>query len=337
MKRTRAFALLAAVTCFLAAAIIHAEENVPPSGYLYFSPKNSSGTIYRYRKVAGDTEVNREADRQASQSREKQLSQVKKQPSPQPILGNLRESLRRRPLFFRRSESQFATPVSLGDAREPVAARPVSQPTSSALPVARSGQPVVRPVSYGVRYSLGSMYPASIYGQTAQANTQPGTGYPAASGAAPGYPTSINPEKYSYASRSNGACCDGTAYSPIYNSGYYTSGCYESNACCRTSRRQCTLFGGLFRGCGCSCYSPPPPPCPTTCYVDPCYGPMGGATYYAPPAYGTPTPVPTTKPAPPAPGNPIDNAAPPQPIEKKVTPAPQANLSPRIPGLPPDA
>ena len=150
------------------------------------------------------------------------------------MLGNLRESLKRRPLFFRTSDRQFATPAPLGDSRTPLAARPVSQPTGSAVPVAGNGQHVVaRPVTYGIRYGLGSMYPASIYGQTAPANAQPGSGYSAASGAAPGYPMSINPDKYSYASRSSGAYYDGTGYSPVYNSGYYTSGCYESNACCR--------------------------------------------------------------------------------------------------------
>lgn len=341
MKRTFAFALLAAVTSFAPLPDLRAEDNVSPRGNLFFSPGNSSGTVYRNRQVEVDNQAKQEvSDR----------NQEQRQLARPPLLENMREPLRRRPLFFRRSDRQFATPPTPTDllAANPVSQRPpdvpwsnratpVSRPTASAVPVSQSGQQVVvRPVTYGMRVGLGSMYPAAIFGQTAPSSPQPGTSYPAAGGAAPGYPMSINPEKYSYASRSNGACCDGTGYSPVYNSGYYTSGCYQSNACCRTSRRQCTLFGGLFRGCGSGCYSPPPPPCSTTCYADPCSAPMGG-TYYAPPAYGTPTPIPSTTPTPPAPGNPVENVAPPQPIEKKVTPEPQAKLSPRIPGLPPDA
>jgi hypothetical protein len=356
MQRILAFAFLAAVTNLTGLSYLGADDVVTQRGTIYFAPGSTSGTYYEYRKVEAGNQANQEASDRKAEEREA---------SPRPLLGNLRESLRRRPLFFRRSERQSSSPSSVADSRETPASSPVSQRPNegpwaqravpvtqrnfAAVPVSRNGQPAAaRPVSYGIRSGLGSMYPAAIFGQTGPAPSQPAMTYPPSAGAQ-GLPADINQQKYAYASRCNG-CYGGETYyspgyssygysSPIYNSGYYTSGCYQSNACCRTSRRFCTPFGGMFRGCGCSCYSPPPPPCPTTCYVDPCYGPMGGGAYYAPPAYGTPTPMPST-PAPstttpPAPGN-IDNG-PPQPIEKKVTPEPQANLSPRIPGLPPDA
>lgn len=208
---------------------------------------------------------------------------------------------------------------------------PATTLSQTAAVQARSAvQPVVRPVSWGYRLGALSAYPAAIYGQT----QSPAPPSPPASTAQPMYdaPTAapatstINPYKYAYAGRADSGTCFGSAYT----SGYYLSGCYQSNACCRASRRLCTPFGGMSYGCTPGCYIPQTPPCSTTCaYTYPATG-----TTTAPPAYGTPTPLPSTTPPPPAPVNPD---APPQPIEKKVTPAPQANLFPKIPGLPPDA
>lgn len=211
------------------------------------------------------------------------------------------------------------------------AATPVS---ASAAPAPRAGQQVVvlRPVSWGLRSGLGSFYPMAIFGQVTPIEQQPASGTPAAP-----YASGINPNKYAYASRNDA----GMYYSSAYNSGYYASGCYETNACCRCSRRKCTLFGGMFRGCGSGCYTVVPPPCPTACAVQLYYAPPAGTPNYGPPAstpaYGPATPPTPPNPTPPTPGTPDDNASPPQPIEKKVTPAPQARLLPRIPGLPPDA
>jgi hypothetical protein len=189
---------------------------------------------------------------------------------------------------------------------------------------------VLRPVSWGSRLAVAYVYPTAAYGQYVQAPGEPTPENPAAAGAT-GYPAGINPYKYAYPTRGAGSYY----YATAYNSGYYTTGCYEVNACCRCSRRRCTLFGGMCYGCSPGCYTSIPAPCPSTCaYVDPC------GNMIAPPAFGTPTPVPSTAPpaaAPPTPSPAPENGAPPQPVEKKVTPAPQANLYPRIPGLPPDA
>jgi len=334
MQRIFAFALVAVTTNFTVPSYLTADDNVTQRGYIYFAPGSSKGTFYSVPKAENGSQGNQPVSTRKPDDNEA---------APQPLFGNLRESLRRRPLFFRRSESQIsretlaASPVSQRLPEEPSANRSsaVAQSRASAVPVSQYGRPFyARPVTYGARYGLGSMYPAAIYGQ-APAGSQPNMNYPPSPTPAQGNGANINPGKLASASRSDGCYDNMTYYSPAYNSGYYTSGCYQSNACCRTSRRQCTLFGGMFRGCGCSCYSPPSPPCPTTCYADPCYAPMG--TNYAPPAYGTPTPAPSTTPSPPAPANPVDDVAPPQPIQKKVTPEPQAKLSPRIPGLPPDA
>jgi hypothetical protein len=206
-----------------------------------------------------------------------------------------------------------------------------SAPSQRASLPAVGQQVVVRPVSWGARAVVAYVYPTAAYGQYVQAPGQPPADAQAIYGAPSTYPAGINPYKYSYAGSSMG----GYAYAPVYNSGYYTSGCYEANACCRCCRRRCTLFGGMAYGCGAGCYTAIPAPCPTTCaYGDP-YGNM-----IAPPANGGPTPAPSAAPptpAPPTPSPSIDNGDSPQPIEKKVSPAPQANLFPRIPGLPPDA
>jgi hypothetical protein len=192
-------------------------------------------------------------------------------------------------------------------------------------------QVVVRPVSWGARTVVAYVYPSAAYGQYVQAPGQPPADAQPSYGGAPGtYPGGINPYKYSYAGSNMG----GYAYAPVYNSGYYTSGCYEANACCRCCRRRCTLFGGMAYGCGAGCYTTIPAACPTACAYAAPYG-----TMIAPPANGAPTPAPSAAPptsTPPTPA-PLDENAPPQPIEKKVSPAPQANLFPRIPGLPPDA
>ncbi len=223
------------------------------------------------------------------------------------------------------------------DARRLAAARAAALPQVAttevrvaSTPVVRSVSSVVRPVSWGVRMGALSAYPAAVYGQT----QSPAPPIPPASTAQGSYdapaaaPTTspINPYKYAYAGRADAGYCYGSAYT----SGYYLSGCYRENACCRASRRYCTPFGGMCYGCTSGCYIPQTPPCATTC----AYGYPASGTTISPPAYGTPTPVPSTSPPPPAPSNPD---APPQPIEKKPTPAPQANLFPRIPGLPPDA
>jgi hypothetical protein len=162
-------------------------------------------------------------------------------------------------------------------------------------------------------------------------STTPVTGYSSIYGYAgrfygPYY--GYGPSYYSY----GGAYGWGTPY----NAGYYGSGCYTGNACCRASQRYCTPFGGMFRGCGSGCYLPTPAPCPTACaYVDPC-GPVTGSPVVTPPAAdATPLPSPSNT-APPTP-QPPDAQDPATPVEKKVTPAPQARNFPRIPGLPPDA
>ena len=223
------------------------------------------------------------------------------------------------------AERQVATSAA---AKNPQPA-PATRATAS-----RSQSIYARPVAWGLRFGVGYAYPASAIGQTVQslpAYAQPGYGTPSISGAPAANPPGGYSDKYAYAGRTYSA----GSFSSAYNSGYYTSGCYYSNACCRASRRLCTPFGGMTRGHGSGCYVPTPPPCPTACaYSIPSYPRAGGGTY-APPAYGTPTPVPSSQPV--APPAPADTIAPPQPVEKKVTPAPQANIFPRIPGLPPDA
>src|SRR5262245_42118685 len=194
-----------------------------------------------------------------------------------------------------------------------------------------AGQRVaVRPVNWGPRALTAYFYPTVAVGQYVQAPGQPAAEVQGAYGGTANYPAGINPYKYSYPANDPG----GYYYAPVYNSGYYTSGCYQENACCRCCRRRCTLFGGMAYGCGAGCYTMIPPPCPTACAYGVPYGNM-----VAPPANGAPTPAPSAAPPTPTPPTPapLDENAPPQPIEKKVSPAPQANLFPRIPGLPPDA
>lgn len=131
-----------------------------------------------------------------------------------------------------------------------------------------------------------------------------------------------------------GGCC---GWGSPYNSLYYNSGCYGVNACCRSSRRFCTPFGGMGFGCGSGCYAMTPPPCPTVC--DPCYG----SAVVPGPGVAPPTYVPQQgggaqpQPMPPTPEPPGDTPPPPQP---SVKPAPQASnfrrvpIFPRIPSLP---
>ena len=212
-------------------------------------------------------------------------------------------------------------------ARQVAADRPaLNQPATvaqSTTPAVASSPRVsaVRPVSWGPRAAIRSVYPSALYAQYGA----PASGYPANPN--PGTYYQTNPYLYSYAGRSTGDCYSSSAY----NSGYYGSGCYQSNSCCRTSRRLCSPFGGLFRGCGSGCYAPQAAPCQTTCYADPCSSMRGGSSY-APPAYGTPTMAPT--PAPSAPVNSDGTVAPPQPVETKVAPSPQARNLPRWARLP---
>lgn len=190
---------------------------------------------------------------------------------------------------------------------------------------------------------------------TPQTTLTPNPGYgPAYGGGAPmygGVPPALSPSGrsgiygyagryyapgFSYGSTYYGGCgpsyysyggCGG--WGTPYNSSYYTSGCYNTNACCRAPRRSCTLFGGLFAGCGSSCYVPTPPQCPLTC--DPC---ETGAVYGAPPLMAPQGALAPPDPAPPTPMPPAETTSPPAPVEKKVTPAPQASNTPRIPDLP---
>jgi len=231
-------------------------------------------------------------------------------------------------------------PASPAERPAPATSVPGSAPRRVVVVTAPRARDVlgVRPVGWRARHALGYAYPPLMIGQydqppidsrsaTAPApqgppmyDPQTTVNAPAATlGPAPGY-------KYGYAGRYPGAY----AWSSAYNSGYYTAGCYGVNACCRASRRYCTPFGGMFRGCGPGCYVAQVPPCPTNCQM----GPVINAA--APPAYGTPTPVPSTAPQVPTPATP-PSPAPPQPVEKKVTPAPQASVSPKLPSLPPDA
>jgi len=240
--------------------------------------------------------------------------------------------------------------------------------TALATPAVPKGYAVPsRPVTWGVRYGVGYGYPASLFGQvTAPANAQPAA--PVAQPMTPAYaqpnygtgsmylgtPSTVPVTGYSsiygYAGRFYGpyygygpsyyGYAGAGGWGTPYNAGYYGSGCYSGNACCRASTRYCTPFGGLFRGCGSGCYLPTPAACPTACaYTDPC-GPVTGPPSATPRAYGTPLPgPPSTDPsnaAPPTP-EPPDALEPAAPVEKKVTPAPQAGKFPRIPGLPPDA
>jgi len=212
-----------------------------------------------------------------------------------------------------------------------------------------------RPAAWGVRYAVTNGYPASLFGQVVDADPQdpvpiapPQSGAPAApmytnppaaGYAAPApYPPAGLSSIYGYAGRGYGPYY---GYGPMYygyggtgnwgsayNSAYYNGGYYQGNACCRAGRRYLTPFGGMGYGCGSGCYVAIPPPCPMVC--DPC------ATTGAPPASGTPLPPPNANPGPPTPQPPAAGT-PPAPIEKRVVPAPQANLLPRLPDLPPDA
>src|SRR5258708_27791006 len=133
------------------------------------------------------------------------------------------------------------------------------------------------------------------------ASTDQGS-YDAPAAAAP-VTSTINPYKYAYAGRSDAGYCYGSAY----NSGYYLSGCFRSNACCRASRRLCTPFGGMSYGCTSGCYISQTPACPTTCAYG--YSPSGNKIF--PPALWTPAPVSLTAPPSPAPPNPRPPTPPP--------------------------
>lgn len=312
MPRKIGLSLTVLATGLMIGAVVRADEPQPQRGYLYFPPVKSSATAnqpaYRTRSVV-----------------------------QQPVQHQLGTVTRTAPV------AAYATPAV---------------PYGYAVPT--------RPVSWGARYGISGGYPASLFGQvTAPAAAQP-TAPAYAQPATPAYaqpnygngsmyqgtpsmaPVTGYSSIYGYAGRFygpyygygpsyygyGGACGWGTPY----NAGYYGSGCYTGNACCRASQRYCTPFGGMFRGCGSGCYLPTPAPCPTACaYVDPC-GPVTGAPapVAAPQTYDQNSPAPSNNTAPPTP-QPPDAADPATPVEKKVTPAPQARIFPRIPGLPPDA
>lgn len=275
--------------------------------------------------------------------------------APQPQRGYLFFPPGPRPQAVNRSPVAAPQPAP---AQAPTQAPAAAPETAATRPGPYTGYYVpARPVTWGVRYAVTNGYPPSLFGQFIGAEPQdpapvappqPGapaapmyTNPPAGTYAAPApYPPAGLSSIYGYAGRGYGPYY---GYGPMYygyggcgswgsayNSPYYTSGYYQTNACCRAGRRYLTPFGGMGYGCGSGCYVQIPPPCPTAC--DPC------ATATAPPASGTPLPAPGASPTPVAPQpQPPGAATPPAPIEKRVVPAPQANLLPRIPDLPPDA
>jgi hypothetical protein len=322
MPRHFAFSITAFATGLMISAVAGADEPQPQRGHFYFPPVKIAAPVYRPRAVV-------------QQPAQQQSAVAERAVPAQP----------------------YATRVPATSAYSTAAV-----PYGYAVPS--------RPVSWGARYGVGAGYPASLFGQvtspvnpqqTSPAPNQPQT--PAY--AQPNYgngsmylgtpsttPVTGYSSIYGYAGRFYGPYYGyGPSYYSYggmggwgtpYNAGYYGSGCYMGNACCRASRRYCTPFGGMFMGCGGGCYIPTPPPCPTACaYVDPC-GPVTGTPVpsvptpsAAPQTYDTPLPSPSnaTPPAPQPPG--ADEPA--TPIDKKVTPAPQAKNFPRIPNLPPDA
>ena len=209
-------------------------------------------------------------------------------------------------------------------------------------------------------YSAGPVYDPDEVAQGTGAGTPPAPGYAAPGAGVPqAGPSNVPPSGpaapmyggtpsqggispiYGYAGRFNGPYygygpqyygyggCNG--WGSGYNSPYYTAGYYGANACCRSSRRLCTPFGGMALGCGSGCYVATPPPCPTLC--DPCNTSAAGPGYapqpmIAPPASGI---QPQPQPLPPTPQPPTETPPPPQP---SVKPAPQASLFPRVPIYP---
>ncbi len=313
MPRNLALTLTVLATGLMFGAVARADDPQPQRGYLYFPPVKSADPAYRpaYRPLSN-----------VPQQEQKGGAAVRTAPIAAPL-----------------------TPAA---------------PYGYAVPA--------RPVTWGVRYGVGAYgYPASLFGQvTAPADAQPTTApsQPLAPAyAQPNYgngsmyqgtpattPVTGYSSIYGYAGRFYGPYYGyGPSYygyagaggwgSP-YNAGYYGSGGYSANACCRASRRYSTPFGGMALGCGSGCYLPTPPPCPTACaYVDPC-GPVTGSPSAVPQTYDSPTLYPPgtgpSNAAPPTPAPP-DAQPPTTPVEKKVIPAPQAKNFPRIPGLPPDA
>lgn len=313
MQRQFALNLAVLATGLMVSAVARADDPQPQRGYLYFPPVKSAAPAYQIYGARPTVQ--------------------------QPVQHTASATVRTAPV------TAYKNPVV---------------PYGYSVPA--------RPVSWGVRYGVtGSGYPASLFGQlTAPVAPQPA---PAASQPTPAYaqpnygnygsmyqgtpntaPVVGYSSIYGYAGRFYGPYYGyGPSYYSYggmggwgtpYNAGYYGSGCYTGNACCRASQRYCTPFGGMFRGCGSGCYLPTPAACPTACaYVDPC-GPVTGAPTAIPQSptpqtYDTPLPAPSNT-APPTP-QPPDAQDPATPVEKKVTPAPQARNFPRIPGLAPDA
>jgi len=322
MPRQFALSLGVLATGMMIGTVALAEEPQPQRGYLYFPPVKTAAPAYRSRAIVQQP------------ARESSATVVR------------------------------TAPVQSSAPRETASYSTSAVPYGYAVPS--------RPVSWGVRYGVGVGYPSSLFGQvTAPLDPQqpaPATSQPATPAyAQPNYgngsmyqgtpattPVTGYSSIYGYAGRFYGPYYGyGPSYYSYggmggwgtpYNAGYYGSGCYMGNSCCRASQRYCTPFGGMFRGCGGGCYIPTPPPCPTTCaYADPC-GPVTGAPGVVTPApapagapqtYDAPSPAPSNV-APPTPQPPATQD-PVTPVEKKVTPAPQARNFPRIPVLPPDA
>lgn len=322
MPRQFALKLGLLTTSLILGTLARADEPQPQRGYFYFPPVKSTTPAYRSRAAV-------------------------RQPVQQTAQPQATPAARTAPV------QSYAARLNPAAVNSNLAA-----PYGYAVPS--------RPVSWTARYGVGAGYPASLFGQV----TAPPAAQPAPAASQPQTPAYAQPNYgngsmylgtpsttpvtgyssiYGYAGRFYGPyygygpsyySYDGMGgWGTPYNAGYYGSGCYTANACCRASRRYCTPFGGMFRGCGCGCYIPNPPPCPTACaVVDPC-GPVTGtpapAPSAAPQTYDTPLPAPSNAtpptPQPPAAQDPVT------PVEKKVTPSPQARNFPRIPELSPDA
>jgi hypothetical protein len=244
------------------------------------------------------------------------------------------------------------TPPGKGTLMQPAVGlpRPYVAPGQTALNPAYAGRTVGS--SSSVRPAVGNRLPASLFVQYGPvggaqpaapgATSAPAGQVPMSSAApAPGGISSI----YAYSGRpygpyyanavqfySYGGNC---GWGSPYNSIYYNSGCYLDNACCRSSRRLCTPFGGMGYGCGPGCYVATSPLCPTGCDR---YGTMSPSPSIAPPTYAPPPAgnmqpqaKPQPQPMPPVPQPPVETPDPPQPLEKED---PQASNSPRVPVLP---
>lgn len=216
-------------------------------------------------------------------------------------------------LFFSGRPATSTRPAQFTDneTENRVAAPTSARRYSAALPAVYRGREVrpatVTPVTWGTRYGAGYVYPAPAY-----------------VAATPGY--------YGAATATPMV---GYSYGYNYNGAAYSANCYVAAPapCCPPPRRKkCCLFG-LFGGC-CNDDPCPPPCCPAPApvvYYDPCCPPGGVVApgtvidQYGP----TQAPPANAVPQAPIPMPPADNAAPPQPIEKKGT-APSASRGPQL-------